>query len=79
MKMIKIKVGRHEYEITNSDKFMDNGACVQLLSQSKERVDWGAKPNPVLSKRAVKEISKFTRVQENHNYGGNVQVFSLDV
>ena len=77
--MIKIKVGRHDYEISSSDEFMDNGACVQLLTQSKEKSDWGKRPSPVLSKRAIKEISAFNSVQKDHNYGTNVQVFSLDV
>lgn len=77
--MIKMKVGRHEYEIDSSDEFMDNGACVQLLTQSKELSDWGRRPNPVLSKRAVKEISRFSRIQKEHSYDTTVEVFSLDV
>jgi hypothetical protein len=77
--VIKIKIGRHNYEIDSSDKFMDNGACVQLLSQSKEKSDWSARPNPVLPKRVVKEISSFSRVQKDHIYGDRVQVFSLDI
>jgi hypothetical protein len=77
--MMKIKVGRHEYEISSSDEFMDNGACVQLLTQSKEKIYWGRRQSPVLSKRAIKEISAFNRVQKDHNYDTTVQVFSLDV
>lgn len=76
---IQLKIGRHEYEITSSDQFMDNGSCVQLLTQSKECSVWGKRPTPVLSKRAVKEISEHKRIQRNHNYGNAVQVFSLNI
>jgi hypothetical protein len=75
--IIKIKVGRDEYSITEDDQFMDNGNCVQLLTQSKERSDWGRIPNPVLSKREVKNISKFKRVEIEHSYREGVSVFSL--
>lgn len=76
--MIVIKIGRNEYYITSLDEFMDNGACVQLLTQSKERSNWGRKPNPVLSKRAVKEVSAYKRVQKSHAYGASVEIFSLE-
>jgi hypothetical protein len=75
--LITIKIGRYEYEITFEDVFMDNGACVQLLTQSKENPHCGRRPNPVLSKRVVKEISSFKRIQKKHNYGLGVNVFSL--
>jgi len=75
--MIKLKIGRHEYEITDDDTFMDNGSCVQLTSQSKER--WGQQADPVLSKRAVKEIADYERMQLQHGYGSRVQIFSLSV
>jgi len=78
-KEMLLKLGRHEYEITRADVFMDNGACVQLLSQSKEIGGWGRKKTPVLSKRAVKEISCFDRLPKKHKYGDGVAVFSLDV
>jgi len=74
-----LKIKRHEYEITSKDLFMDNGACVQLLTQSKEKADWGRKRTPVLSKRTVKEISKFKRIQKKHNYHAGVEVFSLEL
>ena len=73
-----LKIGRHEYEITKEDRFMDNGACIQLLTQSKEKSFWGKRPNPVLSKRAIKQISKYTLAQKSHNYGEWVQVFGLE-
>lgn len=75
-----IKIGRHEYKITDSDRFMDNGSCVQLLSQSKEKAHYGSRPSPVLSKKAVKEIEKFKRIQLEHDYKNkNVSVFKLDI
>jgi hypothetical protein len=75
--MITLKIGRHSYTITEIDIFMDNGACVQLLSQSKETPDLGRRPNPVLSKRAIKEMSALTRVQHNHSHGKRVTIFNL--
>lgn len=77
--MIEIKIGRHKYTITRDDTFMDNGACVQLTSQSLERSSWGHRADPALSKRAIKEISKFNRIQLQHGYGDRVQMFSLDI
>jgi len=77
--MIEVKIGRHKYEITEDDEFMDNGACVQLISQSMEKGDWGRRPNPILSKKAIKEIAAYDRVQLPHSYGGHVQVFTLAV
>jgi hypothetical protein len=76
-----LKVGRHEYKISREDLFMDNGACVQLLSQSREKVRWGKRHAPILSKRAVKEISKFNKIQKPHRFAGgvDVEVFSLEI
>jgi hypothetical protein len=78
MKEITLKIGRHTYKVTQDDTFMDNGACVTLTSQSLERSSWGHQSDPVLSKRAIKEISKFNRIQLQHGYGERVQIFSLD-
>ena len=75
--MIKLKIGRGEYSITSDDTFMDNGSCVQLTSKRNRRE--GSFINPVLSKRAVKEISGFKRMQLQHGYGDEVQLFSLDI
>jgi hypothetical protein len=76
---MELKIGRNLYQITEDDIFIDNGACVQLLSQSKEKSRWGRRPNPRLSKRAIKEISYFDRVDRKHNYSTDVSVFSLDL
>ena len=75
--MLTLKIGRHEYQIKESDRFMDNGHCVQLLTQSKENAVYGSRQNPVLSKRAILEIGKFTHNPIIHGYGKGVKVFSL--
>lgn len=77
--MITIKIGRYTYEITREDIFMDNNCVVQLTTQSKERSVWGSKPNPKLSKRVIKEISKFKRIKRKNTYSTPVKVFSLEV
>ena len=74
---MKIKIGRHLYEISCDDEFMDNGVCVQLITQSKEKSIWGRTPNPVLSKECVKEIYKHRHIQKKHEYGTSVKVFSV--
>ena len=76
---MKLKIGRHTYEITRKDEFMDNGAIVQLLTQSKEPSNWGKKPNPVLSKRVIKDIKDVIRISLKHSYGENVSIFKLDL
>lgn len=75
--MIELKIGRHKYAITESDKFMDNGRCVQLMTQSLESPVMGCRSDPVLSKRAVKEISNYDRRQLPHGYSDKVTIFNL--
>ncbi len=77
-KKMKIKVGKYEYEITKDDLFLDNGACVQLMTQTEE-YNWGRPVAPTLSKRAVKEIDQYNRIQKDHRYGDGVTLFSLDM
>jgi len=76
-----LKIKRNEYTITEKDRFLDNGVCVQLLTQSKERGTWGGKPYPVLSKRAVAEIDKYERINEveNNFHGMKSVTFSLSL
>jgi len=75
--MLELKIGRHTYKITEDDEFLDNHSCVQLLTQSKERISWGHRPTPCLSKKAIKEISAFDRLQKTHNYGNRCELFTL--
>lgn len=77
MLMLTLKIGRHSYQIKEDDRFMDNGACVQLLTQSKEKYIYGQSQAPVLSKRAVAEISKFTHNPISHDYSNDIKIFSL--
>jgi len=76
--LLIIKVKRWEYEITEADKFMDNGACVQLLTQSKQRGSWARKITSKLSKQAIKQISRFKRIPHEHPNAVGAQVFSLE-
>ena len=76
---MNLKIGRYEYTITSKDEFIDNGICVQLLTQSKEKSTWGRRPNPILSKRAIKQINEFTRIQHKHSYMNDTQVFALNI
>jgi len=76
---MELKIGRNEYEITCSDIFMDNGACVQLMTQSKERSQWRGSPSPVLSQKAIKQINKYDHLPQKNNYGIHVKTFSLKI
>lgn len=58
-----MKIGRHVYSITESDRFLDNDACVQLLTQSKENSERGHRPNPALSKKMAKKLKKITLIE----------------
>jgi hypothetical protein len=75
--MISIKIGRNTYEISDKDEFLDNKSCIQLITQSKEKLDYGTRPSPILTKRVIKEISAFKRVQLRHSYGTNCELFRL--
>jgi len=75
---MKLKIGRDEYEITCSDIFMDNGACVQLITQSKEQSGWKDSSALVLSQKAIKLINKYDRLPQENNYG-NIETFSLEI
>jgi hypothetical protein len=64
-KSIKIKIGKHEYDITEADRFLDNGACTQLMTQSKEkkhRYDT-ERPLPKLSATLIKKINGMELIQ----------------
>tara|TARA_R110002153_G_scaffold272911_1_gene442437 strand:- start:207 stop:461 length:255 start_codon:yes stop_codon:yes gene_type:complete len=70
--LITLKIGRETYEITEADTFIDDGVCVQLLSQ-----DRYPQAYPTLSKRYVKELSKFARTIRLSNYKSPVEVFGI--
>ena len=76
---MELKIGKYLYEITEADRFMDNGRCVQLLTQSKRPSSYGTRPRPVLSKKAVKLISEHDKLRETYSDNGRVHEFSLDL
>lgn len=76
--MFTIKVGRKEYQITSQDRFMDNGACVQLLTQKGPFKNWHHQ-TPTLSKREIARLSKLRRIEHKHKCGAGVSIFSVDV
>lgn len=73
--VLTIKVGRHSYDITSRDRFLDNGVCIQLLTQAKQRAQWGHYVTPLLSKRAVKEVMTHPIKYVRHTYGESCRVF----
>lgn len=77
--MLELRIGRHTYVITSKDEFMSKGSFIQLMTQSKERGHWGYTSDPVLSKRAEKEIAGFKRIECAHNYGDLVVIFRLEL
>jgi hypothetical protein len=74
--MFELKIGRDTYQITENDRFLDNGACVQLVTQKGRWENYSYK-NIVLTQKAVREISKFEKVYLS--YGGIVdcKLYSL--
>lgn len=64
---MKIKINRREYEITADDKFLDNGACVQLITQSYSK--GFDKFTPRLSKSLYDKLKKLKLIQLPYNYG----------
>ena len=76
---IEIKIGRHNYTITEKDRFMDNGSVVQLMTQSLEKFDWGHRASPTLSKKLWKQLYKDyekTRIEYSDDRG-KVEYFSF--
>lgn len=73
--MIELKIGRHTYNITENDKFMDNGACVQLLTQSKRAMMGYSRPSPVLTKANIKQLDKYEKIIKPYSTG--VVTFTL--
>ena len=72
---MKLKLGRHEYQISGDDIFMDNGACIQLLTQSKLPGWFDSRPNPKLTKGAIKQISRYPQVDIENKEG--IRIFRL--
>ena len=71
-----MKIGRYEYDINENDIFMDNSACIQLITQSKENNNWGSRPNPVLSKDLAKKVRKMKLIIRKGHWD-TVKYFSI--
>jgi hypothetical protein len=74
--LISLKIGRQVYDITEADRFLDNGACIQILTQRGKYANWHY-TTPMMTKKAIREISEFARVNHPHKYGECCTVFSL--
>lgn len=74
--LLKLKIGRREFDITEADKFMDNGACVQIITRRIPAGSWNM-TSPILTKKAIRDIGAFVRVPQPHKYGEGVTIFSL--
>jgi len=74
--LVSLKIGRRVYDITEADKFLDNGACIQILTKRGPWAGW-YETIPMLTKKAAREIGAFARVNHPHKYGAGCTVFSL--
>ena len=74
---MKMKIKKHEYRISSSDRFMDNGSCIQLLTQSMEPSVYGSRPHPVLSKKNINEIYGIKKKHHKYPTLNNALIFSL--
>ena len=63
--VMKLKIGRHTYSITREDVFLNNGKCVQLMTQKVPSPHYfSGEKTPILSKAAVKQLKKHPDVKE---------------
>lgn len=74
---MKVKINRKEYEITTDDRFLDNGVCLQLLTQSKEKTIRFWQATPRLPKCLANKIMKLKLIDVKHNYGSRCRVFYI--
>jgi hypothetical protein len=68
--LLSLKLGKHNYDITDKSRFFCNASTVQLLDQK-------TKEPPVLKAKHLKQINKFERVQHKHEFGHTISIFSL--
>lgn len=82
---MKIKCGRKEFEVTNKDEILWNGACYQLTTQ-KYRDGW-YEVFPIVSKTLAKKLIKEGKLVESDkkfvNFLGNstgyiIYIFNVD-
>ena len=75
--MIELKIGKNNYKISEQDKFLYNGHCTQLMTQSKEKVHFGQRALPILSQENIKQIEQYEKVGLPHTYFKGCRFFSL--
>ena len=74
--LIVLKIRKEEYNITEKDKFLDNGKCIQIMTKKGPFRGWNY-TTPLLTKKMEKEISKLNKVYHEHKHGTMCKVFSL--
>ena len=60
---MKIKVGRDEYEVSNKDLILDNGACYQLITKRKHS-GWNSYA-PTIAKTTFKKMLKDGKIRKS--------------
>ena len=55
-KVIKIKIGKKMCFIDKKDLILDNGACVQVVTQIGASLGWGQFANLTMSKKLFKDL-----------------------
>ena len=73
-KLIDLKIGRVTHAVTDESVFVDNGATVQLIT---DRVNRYGFVWVVLTKKGIKEISKFKRNNVKNGHGSHAKSFTL--
>lgn len=60
---MKIKCGRKEYEVSNKDLIMYNGACYQLILECGNNF---GETNPLVSKTLFNKLLKEGKIEKSH-------------
>ena len=55
-KKIKMKIGRYEKHIGKNDLILDNGACIQVVTQTGKRIGIRDFENLLMSKKLFKDL-----------------------
>lgn len=55
-KKVKIKIGRYIKHIDKDDLILDNGACIQVTTQTGESLGWGRFAYLKMSKKLFKDL-----------------------
>jgi hypothetical protein len=73
-----LKIRNQEYEITEKDKFLDNGSCIQLITKNRSLGKWNT-ATPVLTKKAIKDIEPFRGESKEYpsEFCSGCKIFSL--